>query len=470
MENRKILIRGAKAIVSCDAADTVYEKADMVIDGQRIEAIGTGLAEKPEYSRGFDEVIDADGMFIYPGLINTHHHFFQEFVRNLVTIDYPNMTVPEWISRIYQIFQEIDDEVIYYTSMTAMADLLKHGCTTAFDHQYCYTVKSGKRPVDRQMEAAGQLGIRYHAGRGANTLPPSAGSDIPEKMVETTEEFLQDCERLVNLYHDPKPFAMSQIVPAPCQPMNCYPETFRDTASFCRSRGLQMHTHLGEGECAVMESRWGMRTPAWAENIGFVGPDVWVAHAWELTKEEYELLGRTGTGVSHCPTPALLGGFPILPMKQMQEAGVNISIGCDGSATNDGSNLLDAMRLAWMAQSWYTKERGGSITPYDMLKIATVNGAKSLGRADLGSLEPGKAADMFFIDTRKLELTGALHDPKNLIVRTGLTGTTARTIVGGKTVFDGTRLTGVDEYRLAEEGERVCTRVLRQPFPAVWTV
>ena len=459
----RVLIRNAKAIVSCDREDTVYKNADILIEGQQILQIGTDLAAEA------GQVIDAEGMFVYPGLINTHHHFFQVFVRNLITIDYPNMTVPEWIAKIYRIFQEIDDEVIYYTSLTAMADLLKHGCTTAFDHQYCYTRKTGKRPVDRQMEAAKLLGIRYHAGRGANTLPPSAGSDIPEKMVETTEEFLQDCERLADLYHDPKPFSMSQIVPSPCQPMNCYPETFRDTVEFCRKRGLHMHTHMGEGECAVMESRWGMRTPAWAESIGFVGEDVWVAHAWELTDDEYRLLGRTGTGVSHCPTPALLGGFPILPMKRMTELGVNISIGCDGSATNDGSSLLDAMRLAWMAQSWYTKERGGSISPYDMLKMANVNGAKTLGRADLGSLEPGKAADLFMIDTRKLELSGALHDPKNLIVRTGLTGTVDMTMVGGKVVFDGRHLTGVDERKLAGEGEKVCSRVLRKPFGAVWT-
>ena len=174
----KTLIRGAKAIVSCDAADTVYKDADILIEGQMITAIGKDLGKDGT----FDEVIPGEGCFVYPGLVNTHHHFFQEFVRNLVTIDYPNMTVPEWISKIYRIFQEIDDDVIYYTSLTAMSDLLKHGCTTAFDHQYCYTVKSGKRPVDRQMEAAKLLGIRYHAGRGANTLPPSAGSEIPEKM------------------------------------------------------------------------------------------------------------------------------------------------------------------------------------------------------------------------------------------------------------------------------------------------
>ena len=218
--DKKILIQGAKAIVTCDGSDNVFFDADILIDGKRIEKIGQGIP-----TEGVDEVIDARGKFVYPGLVNTHHHFFQTFVRNLKTIDYPNMTVPEWLDKIYRIFQRVDSDVIYYSSLTAFADLIKHGCTTAFDHQYCYTDKTGKSPVDRQMEAARMLGIRYHAGRGANTLPREEGSTIPEAMRETTDEFLSDCERLIDTYHDPSPYSMSQIVISPCQPMNSYKET-----------------------------------------------------------------------------------------------------------------------------------------------------------------------------------------------------------------------------------------------------
>ena len=452
---KKILIRNAGAIVTCDPEDRVYLHADMLIEGPKITVIGEHL------EADCDELLDASGLFIYPGLVNTHHHFFQTFVRNLRTIDYPNMTVPEWISRIYRIFQEIDDDVIFYSSLTAMADLIKHGCTTAFDHQYCYTTATGKKPVDRQMEAAAMLGIRYHAGRGSNTLPPSEGSSIPEKMVETTDEFLADCDRLISLYHDPKPFSMHQIVPSPCQPMNCYKETFEETVRFCREKGVRMHTHLGEGENEYMVAKYGKRTLEWCADMGFIGPDVWIAHGWELTPEEYDVLGREGTGVSHCPTPAILGGFPILPMKDMMDRGVIISLGCDGSATNDSSSLLDAMRLAWMMQSFYSKERGGAISPYDMLKIATVNGAKTLGRTDIGSLEPGKAADLFAVDTRGLELAGALHDPRNLLARTGVTGCVNMTMINGRVVYADGELKGVDEQKLAREGEEVCSRVLR---------
>lgn len=458
--SKTILVKNARAIVTCDGEDRVFYDADLLVQGPKIAKIGQRL-EDPA-----DEVIDASGMFVYPGLINTHHHFFQTFVRNLRTIDYPNMTVPEWLDKIYRIFQVVDGDVIFYSSLTAMADLLKHGCTCAFDHQYCYTKATGTTPVDRQMEAAKLLGIRYHAGRGVNTLPRDKGSTMPENMLETTDGFLADCERIIKLYHDPAPYAMSQIVMAPCQPMNCYKETFEETVKMARKLGVRMHTHLGEGENEVMVERWGKRTLDWCGEIGFIGPDVWVAHAWELTPEEYIALGKAGTGISHCPTPAVLGGFPILPMKELQAADVCVSLGCDGSATNDSSSLLDAMRTAWMMQAFFSKTRGGCISPYDMLKIATVNGAKTLGRDDLGSLEPEKGADLFMVDAGVLELTGTLHDPRNLLARAGVTGPVALTMVNGKVVFKDGVLTGVDERALAEEGEKVCTRVLREPCEA----
>lgn len=456
----KILIKNARAVVTCDNKDQVYKDCDILLEGPKITAIGKALDGQGA------ELLDATGKFVYPGLINTHHHFFQTFVRNLITIDYPNLTVMDWIDKIYRIFQIIDNDVIYYSTLTAFADLIKHGCTTAFDHQYCYTKKTGKDPVDRQMEAAGLLGIRYHAGRGTNTLSRDDGSSIPDNMLETTDEFLKDCDRLIGLYHNPEPFSMSQIVMAPCQPINCRPETFIETVAMAREKKVRMHTHLGEGETEGIRARYGKRTLDWCRDIGFIGEDVWYAHNWEALPEEYEILAGTKTGVSHCPTPAVLGGFPILDMKAMKEAGVLLSLGCDGSATNDSSNLLDALRIAYMMQAYHTKERGGCVSAYDMLKIATVNGAKTLGRKDIGSLEPGKAADLFMIDTESLELAGALHDPKNLLARVGLTGNVWLTMINGKVVYKEGILSGVDEKKLAREGERVCTKVIRQPSQA----
>jgi hydroxyatrazine ethylaminohydrolase len=461
---KKILIKNAQAIVTCDESDTIYYDADMLVDGPSIVAIGKNI------DRPYDETIDAAGKFIYPGLINTHHHFFQTFVRNLRTIDYPNMTVPQWLDKIYRIFQRINGDVIYYSTLTALSDLIKHGCTTAFDHQYCYTTATGDTPVDRQMQAAKELGIRYHAGRGANTLPREQGSTIPENMLETTDKFLRDCERIIGLYHDPEPFSMSRIVMAPCQPMNSYKETFEETVAMARKNRVFMHTHLGEGENETMVQRWGKRTLTWCEDIGFAGPDVWYAHCWELTAEEFERMAKAGTGVSHCPAPAVLGGFPILPIKRLNETGVNVSLGCDGSATNDSSNLLDSLRMAYTMQCYYSKERRGAISAYDMLKIATVGGAKTLGRTDLGSLSAGKGADLFMVDARSLELTGTEHDPANLLARVGVTGNVFLTMINGRTVYRDGTLQGVDEHRLRAEGEAVCDRVLRQPCEAFHTL
>lgn len=456
----KYLIKNAKAIVTCDSQDRVWKDCDLLVEGPAITAIGKDLS--PEGA----QIIDASGKFVYPGLINTHHHFFQTFVRNLITIDYPSLTVMDWIDKIYRIFRIIDNDVIYYSTLTSFADLIKHGCTCAFDHQYCYTTKTGKEPVDRQMEAAKLLGIRYHAGRGSNTLPREEGSSIPEEMRETTAEFLKDCERLAAAYHDPKPFSMSQIVMAPCQPINCYADTFIDTVPLARQLGLRMHTHLGEGETDGIVARYGKRTLEWCREIGFIGEDVWYAHCWELQPEEHKVLAEYKTGVSHCPSPAILGGFPILNMKSMQEAGVCISLGCDGSATNDSSNMLDAMRIAYLMQAYYNKERGGSVTAYDILKMATIEGAKTLGRPDLGSLEKGKAADLFLVDTDKLEFAGALHDPKNFLPRVGVTGPVWMTMINGKVVYQNGELTGVDEQKLAADGEAVCTKVIRNASSA----
>jgi len=284
---------------------------------------------------------------------------------------------------------------------------------------------------------------------------------MPEEMLETTAEFISDCQRLIEKYHDSDPFSKSQIVVAPCQPLNSYKDTFVESVKLARSHNVHLHTHLGEGENEVIQQRWGMRSLNWCEEIDFIGEDVWFAHGWEMTDEELNRLAKYKTGVSHCPAPAVLGGFPILDFNQFKEKGVLLSLGCDGSATNDSSSLLDSLRMAYLMQAFHSKQRGGCITPYELLKIATINGAKTLGRDDIGSLEIGKAADLFMIDTTNLELTGTWHDPANLLARGGVTGPTWLTMVGGNVVSREGKLVGIDEEKLSYEGEKVCTDVLR---------
>jgi hydroxyatrazine ethylaminohydrolase len=258
---------------------------------------------------------------------------------------------------------------------------------------------------------------------------------------------------------------MHQIVISPCQPINCYKETFVESLNLARDKGVYLHTHLGEGENSAMFERWGKRTLEWCVDLGFIGPDVWFAHGWELTPEEYRVMSETKTGLSHCPAPATLGGFPIIDIPAMQEAGMRLSLGCDGSATNDGSNLLDSLRMAYLMQAFHSKSRGGSPSSYEMLKITTVGGAEILGRKDIGTLEPSKGADLFMIDTEKLELSGALHDPANLLAKIGTTGPVWLTMVNGKVVYRDGVLLGVDEKELAAEAENTCTRVIRNQIP-----
>ena len=285
-------------------------------------------------------------------------------------------------------------------------------------------------------------------------------------MLETTDEFLGDCERLIDLYHDGGPFSMRQIVVSPCQPINCRRESFSESRALARSKGVRMHTHLGEGENPNMVERWGARTLAWCQELDFVGEDVWYAHGWELTPEEYQVMAETGTGLSHCPAPAVLGGFHIIDIPAMQKSGMKLSLGVDGSATNDGSNLLDTLRMAFLMQSFHGKSRGGSPTPYDLLKICTRGGAEVLGRDDLGSLEKGRGADLFLIKTDRLEYAGAVHDPANFPARVGVTGPVDLTMVNGRVVFRDGRFPGVDQEILFEKAEAVCSRIIRQGNPA----
>jgi hydroxyatrazine ethylaminohydrolase len=215
-----------------------------------------------------------------------------------------------------------------------------------------------------------------------------------------------------------------------------------------------------------MLERYGMRTLAWCEDLGFVGEDVWYAHGWELLPEEYALMSSTQTGLSHCPAPAVLGGFNIIDIPAMQKAGMRLSLGVDGSATNDGSNLLDSLRMAFLMQSFNAKSRGASPTPYELLKVCTNGGADILGRPDLGSLAEGKGADLFMIDVQRLEYAGAVHDPANFLARVGVTGGVDLTMINGKVVYQDGQFPGIEHHSLFEKAEKVCSRVIRKDNPA----
>lgn len=452
------LLKNCAAIVP-QAMAPVLRGQDMLILGHKIAAIGAGLSAGP-LPGGIEEV-DASGWFVYPGLINTHHHFFQCFVRNRTDLDWTKLSLIEWLDRIYPIFARLTEDAFYHASVVAMAELIKHGCTTAFDHQYCFPRHAGSRIVDRQFEAADLFGIRLHAGRGGNTLPKDQGSTIPDAMLETTDGFLADCERLIDTYHDPNPFSMRQVAVAPCQPVNCHKETFVESVRLARDKGVLLHSHVGEGESAVMLARTGKRTVDYCEEIGFAGPDVWYAHCWELSPYELQRLAASQTGVSHCPEPVYLVGAEVTDIPAMQALGLRIGLGADGAASNDNSNLMHCIHSAYMLQCLVAAKRTHPVPePAAFLGYATSGGADLLGRPDLGRLAPGMAADLFAIDTRRLDYVGTRHDPASLIAKVGIGAPVDMTMINGRIVWHNGAFPGLDEGALFAKAEAALHRIL----------
>ena len=452
------LLKSCAAIVR-SAHLPVLRGQDILIQGPAIAAIGPNLSAGPLPAG--TQVIDASGWFVYPGLINTHHHFFQTFVRNRADLDWTKLSVLQWLDRIYPIFARLTEECFYHSSVVAMAELIKHGCTTAFDHQYNFPRHAGSRIVDRQFEAADLFGLRFHAGRGGNTLPKSEGSTIPDEMLETTDGFLADCERLIDQYHDAGDFSLRQVVISPCQPVNCYRDTFVESVRLARDKGVFLHSHVGEGESPVMQARTGKRTVDYLEEMGFCGPDTFYAHAWELTHSELAQLAATNTGVSHCPEPVYLVGAEVTDIPAMQALGLRIGLGVDGAASNDNSNLMHCIHSAYMLQCLVASGRKHPVPdPGQFLHYATQGGAELLGRRDIGSLGVGLAADLFAIDTRKMDYVGTRHDPVSLIAKVGVGTTTDLTMANGRILWQNGAFPGLDEGKLFAEAEAALHRTL----------
>ena len=452
------LLKSCAAIVR-SAHMPVLRDQDILIDGPAIAAIGPNLSAG-SLPAG-TQVIDATGWFVYPGLINTHHHFFQTFVRNRADLDWTKLSVLQWLDRIYPIFSRLTEECFYHSSVVAMAELIKHGCTTAFDHQYNFPRHAGSRIIDRQFEAADLFGLRFHAGRGGNTLPKAEGSTIPDEMLESTDGFLADCERVIDQYHDAGEFSLRQVVISPCQPVNCYRETFVESVRLARDKGVFLHSHVGEGESPVMQARTGKRTVDYLEEMGFCGPDTFYAHAWELTHTELAQLAASNTGVSHCPEPVYLVGAEVTDIPAMQAMGLRIGLGVDGAASNDNSNLMHCIHSAYMLQCLVASGRKHPVPdPGQFLHYATQGGADLLGRRDIGSLGVGLAADLFAIDTRKMDYVGTRHDPVSLIAKVGIGTTTDLTMANGRILWQNGTFPGLDEGKLFAQAEAALHRTL----------
>jgi len=446
-----ILIKNAAAIVTCDAEDSVFKDANLLIRDGEIVYIGS---ETPEA----DETIGADGCFVYPGLINTHHHLYQTFSRNLPATQ--NMELFDWLTYLYEIWKNLNEDIILYSSLTGLGELLKTGCTTCFDHHYVFPGGASVALLDAQFSAAKELGIRMYASRGSMDLSKKDGGLPPDSVAQTTDQILEDSVKSVEKFHDKSRFSMAMVALAPCSPFSAGEELYRQTAILARSLGVRLHTHLCEtkDEEKYVLDRYGKRPLAYMESMDWLGKDVWFAHGIHFNDKELALLAATGTGIAHCPISNMKLSSGICRIPDMLRLGVPVGLAVDGSASNDGSNLLEELRVAYLLHRLNSSQQAPS--GYELLKIATNGSARVLGRDDIGSLEIGKAGDLFLIDTNRLELVGADLDPKSLFGTVGYKGAVKDTIVNGKLVVKDGVLLGINETKTVADGRKLVKKYL----------
>ncbi len=451
-----LLIKDADCVATMDDEGHEWGQASVLIRDHEIVAVGPTAALPPDLLAQATHTIDARGHIVIPGLVNTHHHMFQSLTRAVPSAQ--NAELFGWLRTLYPMWARLTPEMIHVSTQVAMAELLLSGCTTSSDHLYLYP--NGCR-LDDSIEAALQIGMRFHASRGSMSVGESNGGLPPDSLVEREADILKDSQRLIEAWHDERDFSMTRIALAPCSPFSVSPDLMRESASLARSykRGVRLHTHLAENDHDIAYSREKFnQTPTeYAESLGWLGDDVWHAHCVKLDEHGIGRFAATRTGVAHCPCSNMRLASGIAPVRRMLNAGVPVGLGVDGSASNDAAHMLaearQAMLLARVGRS--LEPFGCDHGPADMsaraaLRVATRGGAEVLGRTDIGQIAPGFAADLAIFDTRTLGMAGAaVHDPvAALLMCHG--EPTAWTIVNGRVAADHGRVTTVEMGAVVE--------------------
>ena len=446
----KTLFKNVHTVVTCDDSDRVLRNVDILLDGCRIAKIGN-VAEEA------DKVVDGSNLFVYPGLVNTHHHLYQYFTRNLPEVQ--GFELFDWLKALYEIWKNLNSNTVLYSSLAGMTELMKYGCTTVFDHHYVFPANADGL-IEAQFEAADRLGIRMHSSRGSMDLSVKDGGLPPDSVVQSVDEILKDSARLIEQWHDPSEFSMRQIVLAPCSPFSVSADLLRESAVLARQYGVRLHTHLCEtkDEENYTLERFGMRPYAYMETLGWTGPDVFYAHGIHFNDEELRELARTQTGVAHNPCSNMKLSSGVARIPEMLELGVPVGLAVDGSASNDASNMMSEMRVAYLLHRLTSGDKAP--TGYDLLKMATRGSAKLLGRNDIGQIAEGKAADLFAIRRDRAVMLCAEYDPTNLFGTVGYNQPADLVYVNGvETVRDGIVLT-VDEDEIYRGGLKEIERFL----------
>ena len=436
-----LLLKNADHIATMDSEDRELTNASIFIRDGVIEAIGNE-ADLPSDA---DEVINLSGHVVTPGMVNTHHHLFQNLTRVVPAAQ--NETLFGWLKTLYPIWSNIGPEQFYSAVALGLAELALSGCTTSSDHQYIFP--NGAR-LDDSIAAAQDVGVRFTATRGAMSIGESDGGLPPDFLTEKEDFIREDSIRLVDTHHDASKYSMTHVALAPCSPFTVTTELMRDTAILARDKGVGLHTHLAENveDIEYSEANYGKRPGDYAEDLGWVGDDVWHAHCVQLNDDEINLFARTGTGVAHCPCSNMRLASGIAPVRKMRDHGVKVGLGVDGSSSNDSAHMLNEARQAMLLQ-----RVGGdpaALSARDALAMATRDGAKVLNRDDIGVIAPGYAADISAYNTNVIDFAGAHADPIAALIFCGPVKTNY-TIINGRVVVREGVLTTMNLQELMQQ-------------------
>ncbi len=443
---REILVRGAEAVVTMNAGRAEIAGADVLIRGGVIAAVGQGLTTG-------GEVVSARGCVVTPGLVNTHHHLYQTLTRAVPGGQ--DALLFGWLKTLYPIWSRFGPEEMRVSALVGLAELALSGCTLSSDHLYLFP--NGARLEDT-IDAAREIGLRFHPTRGAMSIGESDGGLPPDRLVEREGAILADMARVVDAFHDAEEGAMVRVGLAPCSPFSVSRELMREAAVLARDKGVMLHTHLAENDEDIAYSleKFGCRPGQYAEDLGWTGDDVWHAHCVRLDSSEIDLFARSRTGVAHSPCSNCRLGSGIAPVRAMRDAGVKVALGVDGSASNDAGNLVAEARQMMLLQR--VSRGADAMGAREALEIATLGGAQVLGRPDCGSLEPGKRADIAVWDLSGIEAAGA-WDPVAALVFCGPTRVRDLFVEGRQVVRDG-HLATIDLPRVIEHQTRLARRLM----------
>lgn len=446
-----LLVRHASVLATFDPERREFADGGLLVRDNVIQQVG----KTDSLPSAADRVIDARNMVVLPGLVNTHHHLYQTLTRAVPKAQ--NAILFDWLKTLYPIWANLTPEAVYTSALVGLSELVLSGCTTAADH--LYLVPNGSRHDD-EIRAAQEVGIRFHPTRGSMSLGESQGGLPPDRVTQDAETILRDSRRLIEDFHDPKPYSMCRVGLAPCSPFSVTPELMLESARLARAYKVRLHTHLAEtqDEEVFCLERFGKRPVEYAETLEWLGDDVWFAHSVWVNDDEIARYAATGTGVAHCPSSNMLLGSGIAPIRRMLNAGVRVGLGVDGSASNDASHMLAEPRQAMLLARVGGDPR--AMPARDALAITTRGGAQVLGRDDIGSLEPGKAADFIGIDLNRLNFAGS-HDPVAAILFCNAQQVDL-SVINGRVVVEEGQLMTVDLPPVIEKQNRIARKMVNQ--------